>query len=150
MDKNNPMDTFKQLKIIFFALAAGQIFYFVVSFILIENGTVLLNKDVSTVWGFIVPLIFVLMVVASKVLYNRAINSKIKAGDEEKLITYRTSNIIKFALLEGANIFCITFYLLTSDFLYAGMFIIIMGIFFVNYPGKEKFMAEFGLSSFKE
>ncbi len=150
MDKNNHMDTFKQLKIIFFALAAGQVFYFVVSFILIENGTVMLNKDFSTMGGFIVPLVVVLMVVASKLLYNRAINSKVKAGDEEKLITYRTSNILKFALLEGANMFSITFYLLTGDFLYAGMFVIILGIFFVNYPGREKFMAEFGLSSFRE
>jgi len=144
------MDTFKQLKIIFFALTAGQISYFIVTLFLIQNDTVILNKDFSTVGGFIVPLVVVIMVVASKLLYNKAINSKIEAGDEEKLITYRTSNIVKFALLEGANLFSITFYLLTGDFLYVGMFVIVMGIFLVNYPGKEKFMAEFGLSSFKE
>ncbi len=144
------MDTFKQLKIIFFTLAAGQVLYFVISLILIQKEMVILNKDYSTIGGFIVPLVVVMMVVASKLLYNRAINSKVDAGDEEKLITYRTSNILKFALLEGANLFSITFYLLTGDFLYAGMFIIVMLIFFVNYPGKEKFMAEFGLSSFKD
>ncbi len=144
------MDTFKQLKIIFFALTAGQIIYFVITLILIQEEMVVLNKDFSTVGGFVVPLVVVLMVVVSKLIYNRAVNSKTKASNEEKLITYRTSNIVKFALLEGANMFSITFYLLTGDFLYAGMFIIIMGIFLVNYPGKEKFMAEFGLSSFNE
>ena len=135
---------------IFFALAAGQILYFVISLILIQKDIVILNKDYSTTGGFIVPVVVVIMVVTSKFLYNRSINSKVKAGDEEKLITYRTSNIVKFALLEGANIFSITFYLLTGDFLYAGMFIIVILIFFVNYPGKEKFMAEFGMSSFKD
>ncbi len=144
------MDSFKQLKIIFFALAAGQLTYFIVSLILVQDESVILNKDFSTVGGFVVPLVVVSMVVASKLLYTRAINSKLKAGDEEKLITYKTWNIVKFALLEGANLFSITFYLLTGDFLYAGMFIIVMGIFVVNYPGKEKFMAEYGLSTFKE
>ncbi len=144
------MDTFKQLKIIFVALALGQILYFVVTLFLIQNDTVIPNKDFSTAGGFIVPLVVVLMVVASKLLYNRDINSKIEAGDEEKIITYRISNIVKFALLEGANLFSITFYLLTGDFLYVGMFVIVMGIFLVNYPGKEKFMTDFGLSSFKE
>ncbi len=144
------MDTFKQLKITFFALAAGQIIYFVITLILIQDEAVILNKDFSTVGGFVVPLVVVIMVVASKLIYTRMVNSNNQANDEEKLITYRTSNIVKFALLEGANMFSITFYLLTGDFLYAGMFIIIMGIFFVNYPGKEKFMADFGLSAFKE
>lgn len=144
------MNTFRQLKLIFFALAAGQILYFVISLILILKEMVILNKDYSTIGGFIVPLVVVMMVVTSKFLYNRSINSRIKAGDEEKLITYRTSNIVKFALLEGANILSITFYLLTGDFLYAGMSIIVILIFFVNYPGKEKFMAEFGISSFKD
>lgn len=144
------MDTFKQLKIIFFALVLGQIIYFIIALILIQNEMVVLDKDFSTIGGFIVPLVVVVMVVASKLVYNRTINSKIKAGNKEKLIIYRTSNIVKFALLEGANMFSITFYLLTGDFLYAGMFIIIIGIFFVNFPGKEKFMAEFGLSSFND
>ena len=144
------MDTFKQLKITFFALATGQIIYFVITLILIQDEAVILNKDFSTVGGFVVPLVVVIMVVASKLIYTRMVNSNNQANDEEKLITYRTSNIVKFALLEGANMFSITFYLLTGDFLYVGMFIIIMGIFFVNYPGKEKFMADFGLSAFKE
>ena len=144
------MDAFKQLKIIFFVLATGQIIYFLISLVLIQQEIVVLNKDFSTIWGFIVPVTVVVMVVASKLLYNRSINSSDrKASKKQKLNLYRTTNIIKFTLLEGANLLSVTFYLITGDFLYAGMFIIVMGIFFVNFPGKEKFLAEFGLSSFE-
>jgi uncharacterized membrane protein len=142
------MDTFKQLKIIFIALASGQIVYFLISLVLIMNELVTTNKDFSTVWGFVVPILVVILVVTSKLLYNYLINSKFeKTSEDEKITSYRTGNIIKFALLEGANLISITFYLLTGDFLYAGMFVIVMGIFFANFPGKEKFMMEFGLSS---
>ena len=145
------MDQFRQLKIIFFTLATGQIIYFLISLVLIKEELVILNKDFNTVLGFIVPVLVVIMVVASKLLYNHTINSSDrKASKAEKLNLYRTTNIIKFALLEGANLLSITFYLMTGDFLYAGMFIIVMAIFFVNSPGKEKFMAEFGLSSFEK
>ncbi len=145
------MDTFKQLKIIYFALAAGQVSYFIIVLVLIQRELVMLDKDYSTIWGFIVPVLVVIMVVISRFLYNRMIN--IKAGNstrEEKLNTFRSANIVKFALLEGANFLSITFYLLTGDFLYAGIFVIVMGIFLVNFPGKERFIAEFGLSSYND
>ncbi len=144
------MDTFKQLKIIFIALSSGQIVYFLISLILIMDEMVPTNKDFNTVWGFVVPIVVVVLVVTSKLLYNYMINSKVKeTSNEEKIIVYRTGNIIKFSLLEGANLISITLFLLTGDFLYAGMFVIVMGIFFVNFPGKEKFMLEFGLSSYE-
>jgi len=142
------MDSFRQLKIIFFALAAGQIIYFLITLILIQEEMLILNKDYGTIWGFIIPVVVVILVVASRLFYNHVINVNIKLSSEsEKLEVYRAGNILKFALLEGANLVSITFYMLTGDFLYAGMFVIVLGIFFVNFPGKEKFMMDFGLSS---
>ena len=144
------MDSFRQLKIIFFALAAGQIIYFLISLVLIQEEIVIISKDFSNIWGFLIPVLVVIMVAASRLLYNRLINSNIKLTSEsEKLKVYQTGNILKFALIEGANLISITFYMLTGDFLYAGMFIIVLGIFFVNFPGREKFLMEFE-SSFPE
>lgn len=142
------MDIFKQLKIIFIALASGQIIYFLTASVLLMNEIVETNKEYSTVMGFVVPILVVLMVVASKLLYNYLINSKQQdTSQAEKINIYRTGNITRFALIEGANLISITAYLITGDFLYAGLFVIVIGIFFINYPSKEKFMAEFGLSS---
>jgi hypothetical protein len=145
------MDGFKQLKIIFVALASGQIIYFLISLFLILQEVVQLNKDFSSIRGFLVPVVVVILVVSSKLLYNHSINSKVKETPiNEKLLLYKTNNIIRFALLEMAGILTVTFYLLTGDFLYAGMFVILMGIFLVNFPSKERFISEFELPSFKE
>jgi hypothetical protein len=142
------MDIFKQLKIIFIALASGQIVYFLTASVLLMNEIVETNRDFSTVLGFVVPILVVLMVVASKLLYNYLINSKLKdTSQAEKINIYRTGNITRFALIEGANLISITSYLITGDFLYAGLFVIVMGIFLINFPSNEKFMIEFGLSS---
>lgn len=144
------MDIIKQLKIIFFTLATGQIIYFLISLILVIDEMVVLNKDFSTIWGFVIPVIVVAMVVTSKLLYNYLINTNLdETSEDQKLNIYKTGNLIKFALLEGANLLSITFYLLTGDFLYAGMFIIVLGIFLINIPGKEKFLMEFDVSSLK-
>lgn len=142
------MDSFKQLKIIFIALASGQLIYLLIASILLMNDMVGTNRDFSTVLGFVVPILVVIMAAASKLVYNYLINSKLESSSQaEKINVYRTGNIIRYTLIEGANLISITSYLITGDFLYAGLFVIVMGIFFINYPSKEKFMAEFGLSS---
>lgn len=142
------MDSFKQLKIIFIALASGQLIYLLIASILLMNDMVETNRDFSTVLGFVVPILVVIMAAASKLVYNYLINSKLESSSQaEKINVYRTGNIIRYTLIEGANLISITSYLITGDFLYAGLFVIVMGIFFINYPSKEKFITEFGLSS---
>ncbi len=122
--------------------------YFVITLVLMQDEMLVLNKDFSTIWGFVIPVLVVIMVAASRLFYNHLINLNIKLSSEsEKVKVYRTGNILKLALIEGASLVSITFYMITGDFLYAGMFVIVLGIFFVNLPGKEKFMMEFGLSS---
>jgi hypothetical protein len=142
------MDTFKRLKIIYSAMVSGQVVYFIISLLLIQDEAVVLNRDYNDIWGLVVPVIVVIMVVSSKLFYNYMVNSSLeKSSEAQKIKTYKTGNIIKFALLEGANLLSVTFYLLTGDFLYAGMFIIVLGIFLLNIPGKEKFRMEFELTS---
>ena len=142
------MDAFKQLRIIYWAMVSGQVVYFIVSLLLIQDEAIVLDRDYNDIWGLVIPIIVVIMVVSSKLFYNYMVNSGLeKSLEAQKIKTYKTSNIIKFALLEGANLLSVTFYLLTGDFLYAGMFIIVLGIFLLNIPGKEKFMIEFELSS---
>lgn len=142
------MDTFKQLKIIYSAMVSGQVVYFIISLLLIQDEAIVLNKDYNDIWGLVIPVIVVIMVVSSKLYYNYIVNSSLEnSSEEQKIKTYKTGNIIKLSLLEGANLLSVTFYLFTGDFLYAGMFIIVLGIFLLNIPGKEKFRLEFDLSS---
>jgi hypothetical protein len=141
------MDNFKQIRMSFFALLAGQIFYFLVSFFLVMTNSVVVDKDYDSLIGFMVPIIVVILVVGSKLLYSRLVNRKIKESSlDEKIFSYRTSNIIKFALLEAANLLSVTLYLITGDFLYVGMFIIVTALYLMNIPDKEKFIVEYELN----
>ncbi|HSD63015.1 MAG TPA: hypothetical protein VLB50_04425 [Ignavibacteriaceae bacterium] len=141
------MNTFRQIRIIFFALIAGQLFYCIVALYLTGNDFILTENDYGAFIGFIVPIIIVILVLASKYLYKRLISAQVKeASLYDKIISYRTNNIIKFALLEAANLLSITFYLLTGDFLYIGLFLIILALNFIYFPGKEKFMTDFELT----
>lgn len=141
------MDAFKQIRIIFFALIAGQLIYFFVALILVGNNSFAVDEDYENLPGFLALLIIVSLVISSKYLYRRLISAQTGNSTlDEKINSYRTNNIIKFALLEGANLISITFYLLTGDFLYLAMFIIVLALNFIYFPGKEKFMMDFELT----
>jgi hypothetical protein len=142
------MDKLKQLKIIFYVLAAVQLIYFFIVFILVQTESVTVDKNYSTTLGFIVPLLVILTVVGSKIFYSKSMSSlDKKLAVKEKLYHYQTKNIIRYSLFESANLLSITSYLLTGDFLYVGLFVIVMLLFFINIPDKEKFVIDFGLSS---
>ena len=142
------MKLIKQMKIIFFALLAGQVTYFIIALYLVISGTMSLTKDYSTTLGFIVPVIVIVFVVGSKIFYSYSIKAGTnKYSFEEKVSRYRTNNIVRYALLENANILTITCYLITGDFLYAALFVIVIGIFLINIPDEGKFKVDFQLTS---
>ncbi len=140
------MDTFKQIRIIFYALIAGQLLYLIIALILGGNEAISTDKGFSTVLGFIIPVIIIALVIGSKVIYKHLSDQGRDVSFEEKINSYRNNNIIRLAMLESANILSITFYLLTGDFLYIGMFVIVLALSFMYIPGKEKFIEDFQLT----
>ena len=60
---------------------------------------------------------------------------------------YRNANIVRLALLEGANIFNISIMLITASYFFAALFIVIIVLFFFNKPTKEKFIMEYEISA---
>lgn len=141
------MNTFKQIRIIFFALIAGQIFYMTLALFIAGNDLISASLDYNSLFGFIIPVIIIILVISSKLLYRRLLSQQPRETSlDEKIKSYRTLNIIKFALLEGANFISITFYMLTGDFLYIGMSIIVLALNFIYFPGMEKFIEDFELT----
>lgn len=141
------MNTFKQIRIIFFALIAGQIFYMTLALFIAGNDLISASLDYNSLFGFIIPVFIIILVISSKLLYRRLLSQQPRETSlDEKIKTYRTLNIIKFALLEGANFISITFYMLTGDFLYIGMSIIVLALNFIYFPGMEKFIEDFELT----
>ncbi len=140
------MNNFQQLRIIYFALIIGQIIYLLVAFILVSNNLIALNENYNSVFGAIITLVVLGFIAGSKLYYNQAVEKMKGELLQEKIAAYRTSSIVRFALLETANILCITFFLLTGDFLFVGMSLIVIGFFLINIPGRDKFISDFGLN----
>lgn len=139
---------FASLIIIFFALFAGQTIYFIVGLFFIQSGNITLTPELNTIFMFITPVVILSSILASKFVYTKLVSSFDKSLPlESKMISYRINNIIKLALLEGANIFNISIMIITVNYLYAAFFVIVITLFFFNRPTKEKFIVDYEVTA---
>ena len=145
---NDPNKMLQNLNVIFFSLIGGQILYFLVGLYLLQSGQFQQLSKMSTIFMYIVPLINVVFIMAAKFVYEKKLLKLNKDENiEKKSQSYLTNNIIKLALLEGANLINITIMILTGNYFFAGFFVIIIALYFLNKPTKEKFITEYQLSS---
>lgn len=135
---------FSTLNIIFLALLSGQLIYFAIALFLIQSGNMQGIEGVETVFMFITPVVVFFSIFTSKMIYSKLVNAFDKSRPiEEKLNSYRASNIVKLAIIEGANIFTISIMIITADYLYAAFFALLIAFFWLNKPGEEKFKMDF-------
>ncbi len=145
---NNEKSKFKEnfftsLNIIFFALFAGQIIFFIVGLFLIQSGNITVMPELDTVFMFVMPVVVLSAMIASKFIYTKLVGNFNKSSSlKSKMNSYRTNNIIKLAILEGANIFSISIMIITANYFYAAFFVILITLFFFNRPTKEQFIME--------
>ena len=139
---------FQTLNIIFIALLSGQTIYFFIGLYMIQSGNIDGFGGMNTIFMFITPVVVLSSILASKFIYAKQVAEFDKSLPlENKLVSYRTANIIKLALLEGANIFNISIMIITVDYFFAALFIIIIVLFFFNRPTKEKFIMDYEVSA---
>ncbi len=139
---------FQTLNIIFIALFSGQTIYFFVGLFMIQSGNIDGFGGLNTIFMFITPIVVLSSILASKFIYAKQVTEFDKSLTlENKLVSYRTANIIKLALLEGANIFNISIMIITANYFFAALFIIIIVLFFFNRPTKEKFIMDYEVSA---
>lgn len=139
---------FSTIKIIFFVLLAGQTIYFFVGLLLIQSGKMEDTGGLNTIFMFITPVVILSSILASKFIYTRQVAAVDKTSSlENKLASYRTSNLISLALLEGANIFNISVMIITASYFFAALCVIILALFVLNRPNKEKFIMDYEVSA---
>ena len=139
---------FQTLNIIFIALLSGQTIYFFVVLFMIQSGNIDGFGGLNTIFMFITPIVVLASILASKFIYTKQVTEFDKSLSlEDKLVSYRTANIIRLALLEGANIFNISIMIITANYFFAALFIIIIALFFINKPTKEKFIMDYEVSA---
>lgn len=139
---------FSILNILFFALLSGQTIYFIVGLFLIQSGNMNGFSGLNIVFMFVTPVVVLSSILASKLIYTKQITGFDKSSSlEKKMVSYRKTNIIKLALLEGANIFNISIMIITASYFFAALFVILIILFLLNRPTKEKFIMDYEVSA---
>lgn len=138
---------FKSLTIIHAALLFGQIIFGIAAGYLVVNGYLDGNKELYDIFQIIVPLGVIGSIWgSSQIMKSRLENIRGKSKLEDKLGYYRSSLIIKFALLEGASLFAIICFLLTADYFLLALAGLTIAIFFINKPTRDKIVTDLDLN----
>jgi hypothetical protein len=143
----NLRNNFKQLKIIFYGLAAGQLFFFLVVFIIEKNWSNQLSGEQLNIVKFIIPILILTALISSRIIYNQRIKYADKSVIiQKKFSSFKINNIVRWAQLESANILSSLAYLLTGYYLYAILSLILLLLYLINIPTKERFIFEYELT----
>ena len=141
--------TMKSLNVIYLALILGQLSFMAVVIYLISDS-VPDSSNMNLLRTFI-PVVSVSTVAISYILYNKRREQGAELDDlVQKTSHYRTSNIIRWALVEGGNLFIIVSVLLTGSKFFLIFFALGMGVFIVYRPTIKGFVNDYNLSSSEE
>ncbi|PKQ64233.1 hypothetical protein BZG02_05270 [Labilibaculum filiforme] len=151
MNKNeqNFQQYLKSSILIHVALLMGQVFFtaFTVFFHQTQGPLVADAEELRTLFMIIVPLFFLGTFSVSKIVVGKKLKFAIVETElKTKIESYRSLNIIKYAMLEGSAFFAIITYLLTGEMLLLGFAVIIMLLFATYYPSKDKLVRELELN----
>lgn len=135
------------LSIIHTALIMGQLLFAGVTFYLNNSGQYMPDKSLNTVFMLVVPGLVIVGIVASNALFSSRIkNIKEKQDFSAKLEAYRSVSIMRWALLEGPSLFAIICYFLTGNNKFLLMAGILIVIFVLKRPSKDKLVQDLELN----
>lgn len=126
--QNNLKPSFKIARLVHLALLAGQVLFAGVTLFINKNIKVDTSRDNQFL---IIALILAIMgFFVGNLIYKQVVNVAAKKETfVEKMMAYQSALIIRYALLEGASLFCIVSYFLTSNFI----FLLISGAIIVYF-----------------
>ncbi len=147
-ETSNLKQVFTSLKIIYLGLIMGQITVIAIFLFLVYSGSSPGMDDLSNILLFVAFLLVAGAVFASNKIFNLKM-SQIDEGNslEYKLIEYRTSLIIKFAVLEGPSLLSAVFFFMTANALFLIFSILILGFFFIYRPSNSKIASDLKLKA---
>lgn len=147
-DQSNIAESFKTTFIIYFSLIIGQVLFFIIAMVFVNNSDNIPNKELDNVFTIVVPVFGITMMYISRILYYKNV-AKIDRSIslENKLNSYRTSKIISWAIIESGCILSLVAYMLTFNLLDVIVFLFLIGFFFMIKPSKENFIKDFNLTS---
>ena len=148
IDNSEIKNQLKITNIIFFALTVGMLSFFLIITVLIQNKEKSIADELDKIFTFAVPVVGLMMMFVSRVIYNQMISKFPTEGNLlQKISNYRTAKIVAWAMIEGACFLALIVTMLTSNYLYVAVFIFLFGYFFLIKPSKESLIRDMRLNS---
>ena len=146
--KQNFKQYFKGITIIHLALLGGQISFAAITVFLNQvNGAILTNKGLESNFLILIPVFaFGSFMFSQFIIPKQLIKCRNKELLNSKLEGYKTTQIIKFGLLEVSAFFPLVAYLLFGNYLFLGFAGLLIILFATYFPSKEKLVRELELN----
>ncbi|MEM6768358.1 MAG: hypothetical protein AAF655_25695 [Bacteroidota bacterium] len=134
------------LQLIHAALIIGQLLFAGVAIFLISQGGPL-SEDLTDIFQLLAPIL-VLGGIAGSIFLPKTLLASAKESSDlsGKLQTYRSTSIIKFAILEAPSLVSLVAFLLTGNSFFLGLAAIIVAVFFMNRPTTSTIINELELN----
>jgi MFS family permease len=131
---------FKSLAIIYIAVIISQVFLGLVFYYLnhvSQNKT--FPAELNKIFLILIPVLIVGAIVGSAVILRFRLKKLIEKADlKEKLREYRVTLLVNYAILEGPALLSLGCYYITANIIYLGLAGLIIVIFSINKPSKER------------
>ncbi len=134
--------------ILFLSLLIGQLLFMAVAVFVVQTGKVgTPDEGLDSIFLIVVPLFGMTAMFVSRFIYNKKVESIISENDKlKRIIVYRTSKIISWAIIEGAVIFSSVIYMRSNNNIYIATAFFLFGFFIMNRPSKDQFKEVCNLS----
>ncbi len=138
---------FKGIYILYYALLAGQVLIALIMSFLIIDAEKIFSWEMSNPFHLIAPILMLSCISMSSLLFTKRMEeAKSIKSLYKKLEHYRSSIILRSALLEGANLICIIFYFLEFNYLFLLLFFIGLAALLLIRPSEEMFKEKYRLT----
>ena len=138
---------FKAQKIMFFALIAGLVFFFIAALLLRQTGSFPDDFPYRN-WLLVFIIVFAPLCIAGGILiFNRRLTAiREMSSLAEKLTAYREAIIIRYTTMEAPSFFAIIAYLLTGSIIFPGIGLALIAWFFMMKPSIDKIAEDLALN----
>lgn len=140
MEDQSQPGFFRSLNTIFLALFYGQVLLLIIDLLLKQKGITLIASQQEMNIFLVIAVVFAAAeVIASRQMFSKALQGiSYEESTENRLAKYRSAFIIRCALIEGASLMTLVFFLITGNYYFAGLWIILALFYFSGKPSKDK------------
>jgi hypothetical protein len=133
-------DNFKALNIVHKAQMVGQLVFMIVSLYLVSTGFTDKNNVLASPLLIIVGILGVVGIIFGNNLFQKKVEQvrAMDATDSAKLNAYRGAYIIRWAMLQAPGLFSIISFLITGDYAFAGIWLVLIVLFVTAGPSRSK------------